>query len=151
MSSYFVSIHCSLIFRNSIGEALGISQHWVMYGVASHIAHATTIEASLKRGGTMDVLFFVKTGSIVSPADLGREDLSSRFPSARWERALSQWSSKSNPKRIKFFLASLCHHIDFASSFTWETKILSIEPPGSRGRFATKETRPPTILSVDCS
>ena len=162
--------------NGDIGEALRLSQYWVMYSSVAETAHTTQLTGILQQSDDddtkdrrMDLLEYIRTGQ-VQPA-LSAEtvplDMSRRYPSARWERAVHTWASKSylDPKFGQERGAQLCRALcalvardDRAMS--WNRQLEAIElrfqhsyilPPGSPTRYAAQWIVPDTVVTVPCN
>ena len=116
--------------RGDIGEALRLSQWWIMYGTVSskgaftHLigrrraaarndddngATSTTSTTALQ---SIDLYEFLKTGQEVGPYPeyIVPHNMTDRYPSPRWERVLAQWASGKDRlgTKGKKFCATLC-------------------------------------------
>jgi len=178
--------------KGDIGEALRLSQYWVMYAKVGRTAHNTILTGiyaapveeeedihQLKKDGNsrrIDLLEYIRTGRErnAEPVDFVPQDMSRRFPSARWERALHSWASKSftNPEygrqrgeQLGRALCRLFHQDRLRAAANDDTEEegqrllhavelrfqhLSILPPGSDRRYAEKRAKKDTVVTVPC-
>ena len=163
--------------NGDIGEALRLSQYWVMYGSVAETAHTTLLTGILQSNNNadfntnerrIDLLEYIRTGGgPVQPAlspDIVPLDMSRRYPSARWERAVQTWASQSfddvaigRGRQLCRALCILIQRDDRAKP--WNSQLEAIElrvqhshilPPGSVGRYAEKRTIPDTVTTVQC-
>jgi hypothetical protein len=97
--------------HGDIGEGLRLSQYWVMFasvGQTAHNIHITGTYRSMNSTQTevdesrIDVLHYIKYGNDKpqDSDDFIEYDMTSRYPSPRWERALHQWTTIS-PRQDK--------------------------------------------------
>jgi peptidoglycan/xylan/chitin deacetylase (PgdA/CDA1 family) len=157
-----------------------LSQHWGMHGSAlSTTAHTTRLAGILPsdpqqhKPRRMDLLHFVASRGEVRLEPTSRHvtstallDMSRRYPSARWERALHEWSSHSytHPDygrgRAKHFASALCTLVnqdlfernrhDNLVAIEVVLSHWTVNPPGSSQRYAVQPAAVDTIVSVPC-
>lgn len=171
--------------NGDIGEALRLSQYWIMYASVAKSAHTTLLTGMLQsedavdddddddadndhQRRSIDLLEYIRTGQ-VQPAlsvDVVPLDMSRRYPSARWERAIHTWASQSylDPKfgrdRGEQLCRALCVLVlrdDRAKP--WNRQLQTIElrfqhsyvlPPGSTARYAPRRMVSDTVVTVPC-
>ena len=170
------------IDQGDIGEGLRLTQHWVMYGTVSRHAHTVRLTGILRSreakdgsGGTaqFDLLQYLSVGEIVTPPprEIFLDNMSDRYPSPRWERALAQWASRNDRHRGQLLCRKLCHLLrrtnfppgnssDGGSSGASDSSLSAIElrydhaailPPGSPARFdPTKPTLEAVSVTIPC-
>lgn len=156
--------------RGDIGEGLRLSQYWVMYSTLAHTAHTTILTGVLSGDDTrrVDVFRYISTGEMEQAEDVTVVplDMSRRYPSARWERALDGWASGSyrfpefGRQRGRQFCRALCIMINqdrFAAHLAGLREIelrfqhVDVLPPGSRQRYAAQRAMVDTVLTVPCA
>jgi hypothetical protein len=152
--------------RGDIGEGVRLSQYWVMFGTVSHTAHnvhlhGTAHDTESNETVTIDLLRFISSGervppherSPVSPENDGwfLPDMSDRYPSPRWERALAQWAAKSDSVRARRLGQRLCTLLPLElDSIQVRYTHAQIAPPGSDRRFHPAPSLPDTVVTVAC-
>jgi len=175
--------------NGDIGEGARLSQYWVMYASVSHTAHPLQLtgiiqpklenDASNSDKGPppppsrrLDLLRYLQRGQWREQdgVDFVPEDMTRRYPSPRWERALAQWSSRSDRTRGERFCKALCRLVndDLATNsasggeqrgrgvrrldaIELRYKHVRILPPASARRYdATKPAMPDTVVTVAC-
>ena len=135
--------------NGDIGEGLRLSQNWIMYATVTHTSYSTMISGISEDGHRVDLLHYLSTGVFrdQDPLDLVIHDMSRRYPSARWERAVDQWAPlhRARAKRASSRLCTLINQ-DRARQelYTFESievrwKRLQILPVGSTHRYAEDE------------
>lgn len=133
--------------NGDIGEGLRISQNWQMFGTVAHEAHNVFVTGyfSDTNSSSIDILRYISDGTL-QPQILGTqvilEDMTNRYPSPRFERAIFTWirSSGSRGGSIKKFCATLCVLLNeqlLKPLGRVELRIqrVRINPPGNRKRF----------------
>lgn len=172
--------------HGDIGEGLRLSQHWIVpYDYYAQNDNSTVAHNSLltgvvvavaggdnRRRRRVDLWHYLTTGRIEFTDDVvvdddGRTvevmvplDMSRRYPSARWERALHGWAAQSmtmpeyGRERGLIFLRALCilvnqdlfaQRVEGLQEMELRFQHIHIRPPGShRQRYDT-----PTRASVD--
>jgi hypothetical protein len=168
--------------HGDIGEGLRLSQHWGMYGTSlSTTAHATRLTGILPsdphnqqdKPRRMDLLHFIASRGEIQLEPASRHvastamlDMSRRYPSVRWERALYEWSllSYTHPdygSRLgKHFARALCSLVnqDLFERNRHDNLVAievvfshwTVNPPGSLQRYAMQPAAVDTIISVPC-
>lgn len=152
--------------NGDIGEGLRLSQYWVMYGSLSHNADTLKLTALVdgpeyEEDVRVDLLHYIKTGEFVppEPSDVVPEDMSDRYPSPRWERALSQWASASDTTRGRRMLSRLCGlvnedrqkmHLSRVKEIEMRYQHLRIRPPGSETRYLQQRRADDSVMTVEC-
>jgi hypothetical protein len=152
--------------RGDIGEGLRLSQYWVMFGTVSHTAHNVHLHGTIhdkesNETVTIDLLRFLSNGERVPPPKLRPRspenddwflhDMSDRYPSPRWERALAQWAATRDSVRSRRLAQKLCTLLPLElDSIEVRYAHAQIEPPGSDRRFSPIPSLPDTIVTVAC-
>lgn len=178
--------------NGDIGEGLRLSQYWVMYATVGQISHTvqltgifnTTFLAGGKTGQKENFIDLLQALSkrqtsgaedrwfALSPRYMDEVplDMSSRFPSPRWERAIAQWAMRSDIRRATKFSKALCRLIN-EDRRTYAVQVaakgqrvppllhaievryqhLMILPPGSKQRYAEKRVNNDHVIRVECS
>ena len=159
--------------NGDIGEGLRLSQYWVMYQTVSHVSQVHRLSGLVRQNETvpldgteseenverLDLFKFVKTGKFQSqePLDVIITDMSSRYPSPRWERAFTTWSSDDT---IRHFCQTMCYFVNRDRrkrgmepilSIELRTQMLIIQPPGSEERYWIKDQSTDSVLAVECN
>jgi hypothetical protein len=154
-----------------IGEGLRLSQYWVMYAELGHTAHMTILTGILSDSRRVDLFRYIQTGEMVDAVSDVKtfvpHDMSRRYPSARWERALDGWATASyddtpeyGRQRGRQFCKALCVLINqdrYAARQSGLRQIelrfqhLTILPPGSYPqRYEKKRAMEDTVVTVSC-
>lgn len=159
--------------RGDIGEGLRLSQYWVMYGTLGHVSDNifltgyidTTNETSRDARQMVDLLHYVKTKTFRDQDDFNFVplDMTSRFPSPRWERALHQWAAKRKTQSARLLCQVLCLFVNEDRTLKGLPPLASVEmrwqhmrilPPGSKDRYPSRDvskvSTPDTIISAPC-
>jgi hypothetical protein len=156
-----------------IGEGLRLSQYWVMYATVGHTSHNVYLTGIVLEQGSLNdmgeivpvekeynVLQYIKTREWQEQDKSRIYDMSSRYPSPRWERILYQWaaSAGSPRKRETRFLQKLCELVnqdriqqkmDKLDAIEIMYQHLSIQGFGQE-RYARDKARPDSVYRVDC-
>lgn len=160
--------------HGDIGEGLRLSQYWVMYRTLGRTAHNVFLTGYAQKQeyeetfasihdspSVVNLLHYVKTGQwkIQDPPELVISNMTDRFPSPRWERTLSQWTSDGTKKQaIRHFCAKLCmlvnedrqsQQLPPLSDIEFSWLDIGLMPPGSKTRYA-KATRRHSV-SLSCN
>jgi hypothetical protein len=171
--------------HGDIGEGLRLSQYWVMFnrvgdtcnnklltGVLNDHFESSSSTSNTRR---VDLFQFIQSKRLVPqvPDDFVIQDMSSRYPSARWERALYNWdaatasggATQHDHARVERFCQALCvlvnkdlrrwgqlpqSQLQQLVSVEMRVQHLKILPPGSPTRYASKRHRPDTVTLVVC-
>ena len=150
--------------RGDIGEGLRLSQYWVMFNVVSRTATNKVLTGVLDDRSSVDLLRYIQTGDLHAPVsnDFVIHDMSSRYPSARWERALHNWGTGASSKirsRTNRFCKTLCVFVNEDLVLQGKpplilielrTQFLGIQPPGSPTRYGKQRQQPDTVQQVMC-
>jgi hypothetical protein len=158
--------------HGDIGEGLRLSQYWVMYRTVGTTAHnvfltgyitddkKNTANSTSDELRVVNLLHYVKTGrwKIQDPLERLHSDMTNHFPSARWERAISQWTySSSKRTTIKTFSTKLCTLVNEDRRLLQLPQLNEIElswieielmPPGSKSRYNRKSTNRQSVSAV---
>jgi len=152
-----------------IGEFLRFSQYWVMYGQVSTMSVNTIITARLEteEGRHVDVLGALRSGGwgdemndweYSQLREEMAENMTARYPSPRWERALYQWGDRRDVPRARRLCAQLCRignekrvrlGLEQCSHVELVWQHLGILPIDSNARFR-KGFVDDTVVRVDC-
>ncbi|GKY98928.1 hypothetical protein MPSEU_000848600 [Mayamaea pseudoterrestris] len=151
--------------HGDIGEGLRLSQYWVMYrtvGTTAHLpfltgyCHDDRTGVAKQHNDTLqvvDLFHYVKTGNwkIQDPLELLHTGMTDHFPSARWERAITQWIQQSGKRTaIKTFGRKLCTLVNSDRQNQGLPQINEVElswidvelmPPGSTSRYNRKKMK----------
>lgn len=134
--------------NGDIGEGLRLSQYWVMYARVSPVTATSQLIGRTSDSRQIDLYHYIKTkGEEVEalPENTIVQDMTDRFPSPRWERAISQWSNAHNRRdgaRAQQLCRALCNLLNEDAlspkflSVEFRSNSLHILPPGSKFRFA---------------
>jgi hypothetical protein len=163
--------------NGDIGEGLRLSQYWVMYQTVDTSAHNTFVtgifeDRDKKNNNTIHVDLFRYISSRgqgplplqapIGDGDAFLEDMSSRYPSARWERAVHKFGAELfTPQlqaRVRHFGKTLCVLVNQdrvgMTSPLLEVEVrhqhLQLLPPGSSTRYDKYRLRPDTVTHVPC-
>ena len=159
--------------NGDIGEGLRLSQYWVMYRTLGTTAHNAFLTGYVHEKGdqaksstdtlsVVNLLHYVKNGKwkIQSPLELLHTDMTDHFPSARWERAISQWiQSPFKKNAIRTFCKKLCTLVNDDRRLQQLRPLNEIElswinvelmPPGSKTRYNREKMKRQSV-SVACS
>jgi hypothetical protein len=152
--------------KGDIGEGVRLSQHWVMYGTVAHTANNVHLVGTVhvpesNQNVTVDLLRYLSTGEQEPPPALSAPhsdednwflpDMSNRYPSPRWERALSQWASKRDTSRGRRFIRRLCTLLPLdLLSIELRYTHARIGPPGSKHRFLPIPSLPDSAVTISC-
>lgn len=153
-----------------IGEGLRLSQYWVMFSTVGKRAHNTMLTGYNRDGVNnvtlaWDLFRYISTGDFVpqEPTDSVAQDMTSRYPSPRWERALSQMAASKERHRAAHVAGALCLLINedrlaeklaplSVVEFRW--KDFDILPPGSSSMMMIDQRYDgkglDTVVSVPC-
>jgi hypothetical protein len=150
--------------RGDIGEGLRLSQYWVMFNVVGHEGQHVFATGLVQRGeGTvrrLDLWHFIRTGYIQPqlPIDFVPQDMSSRYPSPRWERAVSTGLFLTpNTRRWEHFGKALCRLVNQdlkamslspIDAIEWRHQYLSVLGPGASRRYS--ESQDDIVELVEC-
>lgn len=153
--------------NGDIGEGLRLSQAFVMDGSTSR--HSFTVQLTgllpspipSDEPTRLDLLYFIQTGRdrIQDPVDFIPQNMSSRYPSTRWERSLSQMAAGDNIVRAFHLCQVLCSFVNedrrvvVAPSLShiemiWQHSY--IETPGSGSRYAERTRPHDTLVDAKC-
>ena len=196
--------------NGDIGEALRLNQEWAMFAQVATTAHNTfvtgTIVVPTSSSGSSSS-GHNETASTTLAVDLFRyiqlspshpnittccpqvglkendpypQDMSRRYPSPRWERAVHHWGRdyyhlmnvkqlKEHQRRVKHFLQALCHLVQqdlltpqqYGKNIAQDSNVqlqtiefrtlhLKLMPPGSPLRYAQHRIHPDSVTQVDC-
>ena len=150
-----------------------LSQYWVMYASVGTQTSTSQLIGTTPSGQLVDLYRYISTRQVVEPlaSDTIVYDMSRRFPSPRWERAIAQWSNGKDRsgKKAKVLCRALCHllhpppsdndsSLEFAS-VELQYKMLHILPPGSalsyeeeeQQQAGTNRVRDVKVFRVNCS
>jgi hypothetical protein len=106
--------------NGDIGEGLRLSQDFVMDGSTSRNSFTVQLTGLLpsrvvsEEPTRLDLLYFIQTGRdrIQDPVEFIPQDMSSRYPSPRWERSLNQMAASDNIKRALHLCQVLCSIVE---------------------------------------
>jgi len=134
-----------------IGEFLRFSQYWVMFNGPPTTGSQVMLTGSLDGQENINVWEWIKTNGNIEVVDMVSfeqniwTNFTHVYPSARIERAFSEWGGK-RPDRSEHFLNSLCHLYPF-EKFSLRIQYFTILPPGGE-RF--KRAQSDRIKEVAC-
>jgi hypothetical protein len=142
--------------HGDIGEGMRLSQYWVMYATVSTRTQNMFLTGILNET-KLDLFHYLQTGTNVEqvPTDTIIQDMSRRYPSPRWERALSQWAQTDDTRRARHFCQALCQWVNDDRKREQLTPLTAIEmtfqhlyvlPPGSTKRYSQKQVKDSNIL-----
>jgi len=156
--------------RGDIGESLRLSQNWFMFGRVGHVTHTMQLTGVVDDDDVesvrLDLFHYLKSGGQErkqDAADYVPHDMTHRYPSPRWERALYQWAGENSTIRARRLAEKLCVLIN--QDRQEESPIREIEvrwpyvrvlPPGSGTRYDVdddilKDSRlNDTVVTVHC-
>ena len=146
--------------KGDIGEGVRLSQNWLMFSHVSETAENLYLTGTFTNGTEMDLWAYLSSKKDTSPEQyvLGDretyiQDMSSRYPTARWERAFSDWSrldSTKRNRRMQHFGKALCRFIPNLQQLEFRYQYLLLQPPGSQHRYKQYPRRPDTVTTVLC-
>jgi len=164
--------------NGDIGEGLRLSQYWVMFGTVQQESKTIQLTGKMRSkagdsnnatdAGTeltrVDLLHYISSGRdrIQEAPNHVPTDMTSRYPSPRWERVLSRFAELTRHRReqVMRMCAVLCTllnedrpnrglpeltHVEFL------VQTVKILPPGSSERYADKDLPRIDAIEADCS
>lgn len=146
--------------NGDIGEGLRLNQNWVMFSSVSRTAENFYLTGTLHNGTEMDLWAYLSSKDNVSPSmyvfgdrDTYIQDMSSRYPTARWERTFSSWAREKLNKRnqrMHHFGKALCRLIPDLQQIEFRRQYLLLQPPGSPHRYNQYPQQPDSVTTVLC-
>jgi hypothetical protein len=155
--------------NGDIAEGLRLSQHFIMDGATNRKSFTIQLNGLLPshvviadEPTRLDLLYFIQTGRdrIQDPADFVPQNMSSRYPSPRWERSLSRMAASDNIARASHLCQVLCNFVNEDRRTVGAPTLSHIEmvwqrsysePPGSERRYAKRIRPHDTIVEVECT
>jgi hypothetical protein len=154
--------------NGDIGEGLRLSQDFVMDGSTSRNSFTVQLTGLLPsrvpsdEPTRLDLLYFIQTGRdrIQDHVDFIPQNMSSRYPSPRWERSLSQMAASDNIVRALHLCQVLCSFVNedrravgapILSHIEMIWQHSYIETPGSQRRYAERRRPHDTIVEAECN
>jgi hypothetical protein len=154
--------------NGDVGEGLRLSQDCIMDGGTSRNTFTIQLTGLLpspvpsNEPTRLDLLYFIQTGRdrIQDPVDSIPQNMSSRYPSPRWERALSQMAASDKIVRALHFCQVLCSFVNEDRQavgaptlshieMVWQHS--HIETPDSEHRYAERTRPHDTIVEAECN
>lgn len=146
--------------NGDIGEGIRLNQNWVMFSSVSQRAENCYFTGTFTNGTRVDLWAYLSSKTDVTPQMyvLGDRDtyisnMSSQYPTARWERTFSDWGREApnkRNKRIQYFGKALCHLIPHLQEMEFRYQYLLLQPPGSKHRYNKYPQQPDAVISVLC-
>jgi hypothetical protein len=154
--------------NGDIGEGLRLSQDFVMDGSTSRNSFTVQLTGVLPsrvlsdEPTRLDLLYFIQTGRdrIQDPVKFIPQNMSSRYPTPRWERSLSQMAASGNIVRAFHFCEVICSFVNedrravgapMLSHIEMIWQHSYIETPGSQRRYAERRRPHDTTVEAECN
>mmetsp|Transcript_2936 Transcript_2936/g.3443 ORF Transcript_2936/g.3443 Transcript_2936/m.3443 type:complete len:548 (-) Transcript_2936:42-1685(-) len=162
--------------NGNIGEALRLSQYWVMYATVSTTATNTYLTGIVDTTATtkllpledddytVDLYHYLKSGKIrhETTDEKEIENMSDQYPSPRWERALHSYDK--DIRKTRHFLKAVCRliNVDGAQSIDLQLSAIEmrfryleltpLEDTINRGTFQRyrQRSKPDLVVSESC-
>jgi hypothetical protein len=146
--------------KGDIGEGVRLNQNWVMFSQVSETAENLYLTGTFTNGTEIDLWAYLSSKKDMVPHKyvLGDretyiQDMSSRYPTARWERAFSDWARLEpikRDRRMRHFGKALCRFVANLQQIEFRHQYLLLQPPGSKHRYKQYPRRPDTVTTVLC-
>jgi len=154
--------------NGDIGEGLRLNQYWPMFSTVATKAYHGFCTATLKDGPRMDVFAYIKDPRrrpLQLQVDLNAttvyRDMSARYPSPRWERAVHDFGMDSSRRwkapmqnRVRFFLEALCRILNEDGIDAIDVELMfrnyDIQEPGAPVLYKPYKDNPETKTTVRC-
>jgi hypothetical protein len=154
--------------NGDIGEGSRLSQSCIMDGAVGRKAYTVQLTGLLSprvpTGETsrLDLLYYIQKGRdrLQDPVGFIPQNMSSRYPSSRWERSLSGMAAGDKVVRAEHLCQVLCTlvnedrlaaRVPTLSHVEMVWQHLHILPPGSERRFAKRARPRETIVVAECN